>query len=960
MSSGFANRRKPRKIAGADEDNEDEDTGPVVKRPIVSKAKQKPKTRLSFGTGETSMTEGGDDESEVVVPKKHGLGRRILEKNALQRSTTPSGSSNQLPLRVGPQQDRPSYSADYLNELRNSTPSTPKPAADDGNKGEVDVAAKFGELMTVTAPSLIPTEAEIREKKARRARLAKEQESNSLTEHDYISLEDNANEDWEVVDKEDLKDTRLVRDDEDFAEGFDEYVEDGRISLGKKAEREQKKKQRETMRELIEEAEALSDEEDSDLEEKAAYEASQTRAAIGHGSKDPLDRPKTPPKMTSLPRLSTCLDRLRTTLAVMEKNKSHMINRMEELRKEKADISVREVEIQALIKETGDHYEKLKQEAGVTPGSDVDTPATTDFESSRGLENIGASMTHYTWPLPLSAIIRTRSTLANPCPMSRAPIFSLGRWSLTWPARPCEQNEPRRGLALIETPIDKKDGAPPHLYHNSDATPIELFFDLFFVANLSSFTTTHEINNVEALGAYIGFLGVIWFSWLQVTLYDVRFARDSVFERFCKAVQLGAMVGFASAGTRFSTRVRDENVWAFQSLSFILGGSRLLLAIQYTVSIMLIRKRMKSSAKGLCVIAATLGVSSLIYFGVNLLEENSARSYIWTVWFALSWVEMWTVVATSCLTPGIGFQDTHLNVRMGLLTLIIIGEGVISVTRIVNKTVRPGGWTKWSFVHILGVTTNVYFIWQEYFDLTPRRAMSTVAQQLWAQLHFPFHVVLILLLEGSQILALTLDITLKLQYLVETILFACEEPRPPPELAIRLLRQTIEDMEIEYSRGAINEQMAIYEILDDLPNHRLCPINGTIGFRLTQNRINDLVGNVTSALFSSMRIVPPRSANLNQMDSSQLLRMYVELLGFVYVYLFVVASIAMFLFAAFSYLARRHDKLFAMGIGVAVRILLGVFLASLTVFAKDFELAYSFMKSPTILYAFTFVLLAGE
>lgn len=65
------------------------------------------------------------------------------------------------------------------------------------------------------------------------------------------------------------------------------------------------------------------------------------------------------------------------------------------------------------------------------------------------------------------------------------------------------------------------------------------------------------------------------------------------------------------------------------------------------------------------------------------------------------------VIATSCITPGIGFQDTHLNVRMELLTLIIIGEGVISVTRLVNKTVQPGGWTKWSFVHILGVTTNV-------------------------------------------------------------------------------------------------------------------------------------------------------------------------------------------------------------------------------------------------------------
>lgn len=87
--------------------------------------------------------------------------------------------------------------------------------------------------------------------------------------------------------------------------------------------------------------------------------------------------------------------------------------------------------------------------------------------------------------------------------------------------------------------------------------------------------------------------------------------------------------------------------------------------------------------------------------------QLGVHPYIWTVWFALFALEMWVVMGVSCVTPGIGLQDTHLNVRMGLLTLIIIGEGVIAITRIVNKTVRPGGWTKWSFVHILGVTTNV-------------------------------------------------------------------------------------------------------------------------------------------------------------------------------------------------------------------------------------------------------------
>ncbi|KAL4752103.1 hypothetical protein BDW72DRAFT_202517 [Aspergillus terricola var. indicus] len=915
MSSGFANRRKPRKVGGDNgNDDEEQDTNPIIRRPASLKAKPKSKARLSFGPGETSMTEGDDGESEVIVPKKHGLGRRVVEKNTFQKSTAPSGLSNQLPLRVGPEQDRPIYNAEYLNELRSLTASTPKPTAEAENQNEVDVAAKFGEITKVTAPLVIPNEAEIREKKARRARLAKEQDSHSLTEQDYISLEENAGDDWELVDREYDRDTRLVRDDEDFAEGFDEYVEDGRISLGKKAEREQNRKHREAMRELIEDAEALMDEEDSDLEEKAAYEAAQTRAAIGYGN-GPVDRPKTPPKMTSLPRLSTCLDRLRMNLAVLEKSRTQMISRMEELRKEKADISVREVEIQALIKETGDHYEKLKQEAGVTPGSEVETPATTDFESSRGLENIGASS------LTISKVNS-------------------------------------ESLALIETPIDEKDGVPPHLYRRSDATPIELFFDLFLVANLSTFTATHEINNVEALVTYIGFLGVIWFTWLQVMMFDIRFARDSLFERICKAMQLGIMVGFASAGTRITTRVRPENVWAFQSLSLMLGGSRLLLSVQYIVSTVLIRKRMSCASKGLYFIAAALLVSSLVHFGMYFaFGEDSAHSYVWTVWFVLFWVEMWTVFATSCITPDIGFQDTPLNVRMGLLTLIIIGEGVISVTRLVNKTVRPGGWTKWSFVHILGVTTNVYFIWQEYFDLTPTRTIGTFAQQIWAQLHFPFHVALVLLLEGSQILALTLDITLKLQYLTETILFACEEPRPDPELAVKLLCDTIADMEIEYSRGAVSEQMAIHDILNDLPNHEMCPVNGTIGFTLTRNMFNDLVGNVTSALFSSMRIVPPQSAHVSTMDSSQLLRMYVELLGFVYVYFFLVASLAMLLFAAFGLLAQRHDKPLAMTIGVAVRIVSGVFLASLTIFAKHFELAYSFMKSPTILYAFTFVLL---
>ncbi|KAH1616266.1 hypothetical protein KXV58_001601 [Aspergillus fumigatus] len=544
--------------------------------------------------------------------------------------------------------------------------------------------------------------------------------------------------------------------------------------------------------------------------------------------------------------------------------------------------------------------------------------------------------------------------------MTRPPFFSFSRQPLR-KSKPIKQDVlQHRGLSLIATPIDERDGESPHFCRHSDATPIELFFDLFFVANLSSFTATHEINNVEGLGAYIGFLGVIWFTWLQITLFDIRFARDSVFERICKAAQLAAMVGFASAGTRFTTQIRDENVWAFQSLSLLLGGSRVLLAVQYAVNICLIHERMRPAARGLSIIVAALLASSLVYFGMYFAfqEDHGIHSYIWTVWFMLFCFEMWMVMGVSFITPDIGFEDTHLAVRMGLLTLIIIGEGVIAVTRIANKTVRPGGWTKWSFVHILGVTTNVYFLWQAYFDVSPRVPLGKISQQAWAQLHFPFHVALILLLEGSQILALTLDVTLKLTYLTETIQFACEEPRPEAEVAIRLLRSTIADMEIDYGRGAMKEKAIISDILEELLTLPLCPTNVTSnGYFLTHDRMDDLVGNVTAALFSSMGITPSEGRDISQLNNSQLLMMYVEVLGFVYVYFFVVASVAMFLFAAFTLLAHRHQRKLYVGIGVAVRLVLAALVLGMVSFVQHFALAYSFMTSPAILYAFTVILL---
>ncbi len=69
----------------------------------------------------------------------------------------------------------------------------------------------------------------------------------------------------------------------------------------------------------------------------------------------------------------------------------------------------------------------------------------------------------------------------------------------------------------------------PEFQRHEEATYIELFFDLFFAANLTVFSEVHEVTNTDRLTSYIGYFCMLWFTWALVGLFDVRFVTDSIF-----------------------------------------------------------------------------------------------------------------------------------------------------------------------------------------------------------------------------------------------------------------------------------------------------------------------------------------------------------------------------------------------------------------------------------------------
>ncbi|KAF7550113.1 hypothetical protein G7046_g8127 [Stylonectria norvegica] len=384
----------------ADKPNEatGEDDGPVVVRPAISrssslKQKKRPnKSRLSFGGDEAVA--GEEEADKVFTPKKVPLGQRALENSAVKRGMT----TRALPLRsLEDDDDRPRYSKEYLDELQSSTPNTPLNIStlppDDADAMDLDTSELEGALI-VDAPDFgapkasttILTDVEIREKKERRARLAKEQ--------DFISVEDDEDDGYG---RKKMDDTRLVAEDEDLGEGFDSYVEDGGLSLGKRAERDRRKQERKKMAELITAAEGNSSDSssESDAERRIAYEAAQTRAGMDGLKKKPRKAPgedllQVPPKITPLPSLTECLARLQATLKGMEADLKGKQARVEQLRTERGEIVTREGEVQALLDETGRKYQEAMAQGKVENGT-ILSGAPIGVFGERGLENLGTT-----------------------------------------------------------------------------------------------------------------------------------------------------------------------------------------------------------------------------------------------------------------------------------------------------------------------------------------------------------------------------------------------------------------------------------------------------------------------------------------------------------------------------------------------------------------------------------------
>ncbi|KAF9904045.1 hypothetical protein EC991_003143 [Linnemannia zychae] len=270
------------------------------------------------------------------------------------------------------------------------------------------------------------------------------------------------------------------------------------------------------------------------------------------------------------------------------------------------------------------------------------------------------------------------------------------------------------------------------------ATWMELFFDLTFVANITIFTHQHPIVDTTTFLRYCGWFTILWWMWLSQTMFDVRFSTDDLLNRIWKLIQLFALAGFAGNGDHFTSTNSNGFALSYAVMKLVLVGQYFIVWIH--------APDQKSRRPILFYMSANF-VSFIMWWASAFLIEFLSDQARYGIWFSAIGIEVITNIALAN-NATVSFVGSHLPERLGLFTLIILGESIMGLFMITDDLVDAPGKLGWDNLTLLIFSITVvkcqwFLYFDDYHEQGPVR--SSIHSALWTYLHFMLNLSQLLL-----------------------------------------------------------------------------------------------------------------------------------------------------------------------------------------------------------------------
>lgn len=250
------------------------------------------------------------------------------------------------------------------------------------------------------------------------------------------------------------------------------------------------------------------------------------------------------------------------------------------------------------------------------------------------------------------------------------------------------------------------------------ATWLELFFDLVFVVAVAQLAhVLHDDLSAPGALRFLMLFVPVWWAWMSYTYYADQFDNDDLLFRlatFASMFFVAAMATFIHAGM--------ADYGSGFALSYV--GLRLIIVLLYA------RARLSAKTNHVFLNRFIGGnVLGMVFWLSSIAVDSPARYALWGIAMA---VEMATpILALRGHGRGPVASASHIPERIGLFTIIVLGETVVAVADGV-------GAIEWDVRSVTTALTGLALaagIWWLYF---PRLEGTAITRHLFWAFAYPY------------------------------------------------------------------------------------------------------------------------------------------------------------------------------------------------------------------------------
>ncbi|MFL6494371.1 MAG: low temperature requirement protein A [Nitrososphaera sp.] len=263
------------------------------------------------------------------------------------------------------------------------------------------------------------------------------------------------------------------------------------------------------------------------------------------------------------------------------------------------------------------------------------------------------------------------------------------------------------------------------------ATWLELFYDLVFVVVI--FQLANNLEEDFSLYGFLGFLALfvpVWWSWTGAAFYATRFDTDDLVHRILVLLQ---MVGAAALAVNVSDALGSGS--AGFALSY--AAIRIILVLEY------VRTGINKSFSFATPLIRRYSIGFLIaaiLWIISAFIPPPARFLLWGIGLAIDFA---TPITARRLHSQFAPHISHLPERMGLFTIIVLGESVLEVVAGVSS-MKFDIYSMSMLALGLSIPFSLWWLYFDSVDGVPIRALREKGRfgvySIWLFGHFPLVV----------------------------------------------------------------------------------------------------------------------------------------------------------------------------------------------------------------------------